>query len=237
MEKEKNKIKLIITYIFLLFIFFSYIFLLIHIIKNMATKLDNIEKENQNLKTEVVSLINKNNELKNELKSKKIEKNNTNLEFIKTLESQDKQEYLKMYKEIIKDMEDLPETIYDYTTNDEFILLCKVVQAESGICDFDGKVNVATTIINRYFDDNFPNDWNEIIFQKNQYSPILNDSYLKQKITTETIDAIEYAFLFGSDYVKDATYFHSKESSWHKNNLDFIYYDGWHSFYKEKNNY
>ena len=158
---------------------------------------------------------------------------------IEPLKKYDKKEYLTQYKNILSTYYELdpPETIYDYTTDEEFDLLCKVVEAEIGIGDFDQKCNVASSIINRYLSEAFPNGWKELLFQKEngtyQYSTIGNKSYKKAKVSKDTILAIEYTFLI-EDTTNGCTYFHSGNSSWHKNNLEFVFDDGLHKFYKEK---
>lgn len=161
----------------------------------------------------------------------------TELSYIEPLQKYDKQAYLTAYKNIMSYAPDPSESIYDVTTDDEFDLICGVVQAEIGVGNFDQKVNVATTIINRYDSEQFPSTWEEVIKQKGQYQTISNGAYKKYSISQDTIDAIEYAYYFGSDDIKDATYFcadNSDSNSWHENNLIKIYDDGKHTFYKAK---
>ncbi len=164
---------------------------------------------------------------------------NSELDNIKCLLDSDRRAYIKVYKKIMENVEDPPETIYDYTTDEEFKLLCGVVEAESGICDFDGKCNVASTIINRYMSETFPNGWEDLLFQKvngmYQYETIANGRYKKVEVTEDTILAIEYAFSI-SDTVSGATYFHSGSSEWHENSdkLEKVLEDKWHIYYKLK---
>jgi len=157
---------------------------------------------------------------------------------IEPMKNYDKIKYLEEYKTIILKYHTGEKSIEDYTTPKEFNLLCSVVQAEIGIGNFDQKVNVSASIINRFNNKNFPDTWDEILMQKYngtyQYSSVGNKSYLHQKVTPDTVEAIEYAWYFGSDDVKDATYFcvDSEKNSWHKRNLESVYDDGKHSFYK-----
>lgn len=161
-------------------------------------------------------------------------------ELIEPLKKYDKKEYLIQYKNILttySDYIDQPETIYDYTTDEEFDLLCRIVEAEIGIGDFDQKCNVSSSIINRYFSETFPNDWKDLLFQKRngvyQYSSVGNGLYKKAKVSEDTILAIEYSFMI-EDTTNGCTYFHSGNSTWHKNNLEFVFDDGLHKFYREK---
>jgi hypothetical protein len=123
-------------------------------------------------------------------------------ELIEPLKEYDKKEYLIQYKNILEtysDYIDQPETIYDYTTDEEFDLLCRVVEAEIGIGNFDQKCNVASSIINRYFSETFPNDWKYLLFQKRngvyQYSSVGNGLYRTVEVSEDTILAIEYSFM------------------------------------------
>lgn len=161
------------------------------------------------------------------------------LTLIEPLKKYDKKEYLEQYKNILTTYSELDptETIYDYTTDEEFDLLCRVVEAEIGIGDFDQKYNVASVIINRYYSKNFPDNWKDILFQKSdsayQFSSVGNGAYKKVTVDNDTIEAIEYAFSI-SDTTNGCTYFHSGNSTWHENNLEFIFDDGLHKFYREK---
>jgi hypothetical protein len=161
-------------------------------------------------------------------------------ELIEPLKKYDKEKYLIQYKNILETYSgclDQPETIYDYTTDEEFDLLCRIVEAEIGIGDFDQKCNVASSMINRYFSETFPNGWKDLLFQKRngvyQYSSVGNSSYKEINISEDTILAIEYSFMI-EDTTSGCTYFHSGKSSWHKNNLEFVFNDGLHKFYREK---
>lgn len=161
-------------------------------------------------------------------------------ELIEPLKEYDKEEYLIQYKNIITTYSDyfgLPETIYDYTTDEEFDLLCRVVEAEIGIGNFDQKCNVASSIINRYFSETFPNDWKDLLFQKRngvyQYSSVGNGLYRTVEVSEDTILAIEYSFMI-EDTTNGCTYFHSGNSTWHEDNLEFVFDDGLHKFYRKE---
>lgn len=126
------------------------------------------------------------------------------------------------------------ESIYDITTDEEFDLFCKVVEAEIGIGNLEQKTNVASSILNRYYDDGFPDTIEDVLLQPVQYSTVLNDRINRVEVTDTTIQAIENAFDNG-DTVNGATYFYSGNSSeWHDNNLIFVTDDGLHKFLKEE---
>ena len=76
-----------------------------------------------------------------------------------------------------------------------------------------------------------------MLFQKRngvyQYSSVGNGSYKKAKVSEDTILAIEYSFMI-EDTTNGCTYFHSGNSTWHENNLEFVFDDELHKFYREK---
>ncbi len=214
------------------------------------SKILELQQENSNIQQENISLENQKIELQNKLNCLNSEyinyqtdtaqqmQNNMSYEqsLIEPFKELDKKTYLTQYKNIIanySDYFDTPETIYDYTTDEEFDLFARVVQSEIGGGSFDQKCNVASTIINRYYSEKFPNEWMEILKQTNQYSCINNGACVKANVTEDTILAIEYVFMIG-DTTNGATYFHSGRSLWHERNLHFIFSDGKHKFYKVK---
>lgn len=156
------------------------------------------------------------------------------MEQIEYLKEEDKEEYLIQYKNIIEEYSneiDPPENIYDVTTDEEFYFLAQVVETEIEEGNFNQKVNVASSIINRVESDKFPDTFNEVLKQKNQYTPVLKGTYKNKKPTQSTINAIEYAYMI-EDTTNGALYFHSGSGGWHSRNLTFLFNDGKHNFYK-----
>lgn len=193
------------------------------IIKQQST-IKQLNKDKQNLL-----------DLNNELSEEKITDVNEKLALIEPLRLYDKKEYLSIYKNLLGDYPELSETIYDYTTDEEFNLICSVIEAEAGICDFNGKLSVANVIVNRYLQGIV--SWNDVLFADNQFSTISNGTYKKAKISNDTKLALEYAFLFGDENTVDCLYFRSGDSkTWHdkSKNLVEVYSDKYHKFYREK---
>ena len=91
---------------------------------------------------------------------------------MKEIESiEDKKEWFLAYKDIVfKYIEwiDPPETIFDYYTEDEVRLICRVVETETYQCDFDSKVNVANVVLNRVESEDFPDTVKEVVFQRSK---------------------------------------------------------------------
>ena len=118
---------------------------------------------------------------------------------------EDNKEWFVAYKSIISEYSkwiDPPETIYDYFTEYEIDLICRVVETETYQCDFDSKVNVANVLLNRLESGDFGKTIHEIVTSKNQFA------YGRQHITEDTLLAVEYAFQIG-DTTNGALFFHS----------------------------
>lgn len=158
------------------------------------------------------------------------------LNLIEPIRKYDKKEYMIAFKNIYPNLIDPPETIYEYTTDTEFDMISRVIEAEIGIGSFNQKVNIATCIINRYQNDN--KSWKEILTERHQFTTISNGAWRRVKVTDETKLALEYAWLFSNENLGNATYFRSGNDTkgWHNtsNKLKKVYFDGLHHFYKEK---
>lgn len=200
--------------------------------QNLIIATTELESELDSKNAQIDELVAKYTDINNkysELKSADITKS---LSYIEPLKQYDKKQYLLLYKSIMSDAIDQPETIYDYTTDKEFDLICRIVEAEIGNGCFDSKVNVANTLINRYYSDNFPDNWIDIVYSPSQYSTLSNGAYKNVTIKEDTILAIEYAFSI-EDTTQGSTYFHSGSSKWHEDSLEFVFEDtDGHKFYK-----
>lgn len=145
----------------------------------------------------------------------------------------EKKQWFIKYKQIIEKYSyilDPPETIYDYYSDEDIEILHRIVEAECTGLEFDKKVNVANVIFNRINDENFPDNIEDVVFQKNpiQFSPISDGRYYSVSPEKDTLLAIEYAFMF-PDTTGGAIFFETKWS----NKLDYneIMCDGSHKFY------
>ena len=129
---------------------------------------------------------------------------------MKEIESiEDKKEWFLAYKDIVfKYIEwiDPPETIFDYYTEDEVRLICRVVETETYQCDFDSKVNIANVVLNRIESGEFGETVEEVITTESQFA------YGREVITEDTILAVMFAFEF-EDTTNGALYFHSNKQT------------------------
>lgn len=123
--------------------------------------------------------------------------------------STDKKEWFLAYKDIVfKYVEwiDTPETIFDYFTEDEVKLICRVVETETYQCSFDSKVNVANVVLNRLESGRFGDTVEEVITTERQFA------YWREIITEDTILAVMYAYEM-EDTTYGALYFHSNKQT------------------------
>lgn len=119
----------------------------------------------------------------------------------------------------------------DYNT------LLRIVQAESGGCDITGKILVANVILNRVDSDEFPDSIHGVVYQKYQFSPVIDGSINRCKVTDETREAVDRA-LNGEDPSEGALYFMNRSKSapknvrWFDTKLSFLFKHGEHEFFK-----
>lgn len=204
-------------------------------ITSLHSEISVINTDNNSLKINIEELqkmnellINENQKLKfNQDLSKQFL---TKIDYLKT---QNKKMYLTLYKNFFDETE--YNSIYDNINSTDFDLFCRVVQAEIGNADFDSKCNVVSVIINRYKDNYYPNTWQGVLRQEGQFTCVENNMINEIVVNEDTILAIEYVWLVG-DTASGATYFHANttESEWHKNCLNFVLKDNYHTFYKRK---
>ena len=150
----------------------------------------------------------------------------TKLEELQSIEDEQERfvEYKKLYEEYLEWC-DFPETIYDCYSEEEILLIQKVVETETYQCDFNSKVNVAFVIFNRLQSGQFGDTITEVVTSNYQFA------YGRDEISESTILAIEYAFL-NEDTTQGALYFHSNPKTETFCGREWIFQDdAGHNFY------
>lgn len=141
---------------------------------------------------------------------------------------EDNKEWFLAYKDIVFEYAELidpPETVFDYFTEYEVNLICRVVETETYQCDFDSKVNVANVVLNRIESGDFGDTVEEVITTECQFA------YGRNVITEDTILAVMYAFEM-IDTTNGALFFHSNEKTDTFCGRDYIFSDdAVHHFY------
>ena len=131
-----------------------------------------------------------------------------------------------------------PEFVLDFSEED-YKVLCTIVEAEAGDQDAKGRILVANVIINRVKKEGkFGNTIKEVVFANNgktyQFSPTKpGGRYYKVTADELTIECVDRA-LRGEDYSEGALYFCMKTSpnSWFNTSLQFLFKHQDHYFYK-----
>lgn len=120
-------------------------------------------------------------------------------------------------------------------------VLQRIVEAEAGGEDAEGRLLVANVVLNRVKDETFPDNIPDVVFQKEngvtQFSPVSNGSYYRVTVSEETMAAVERA-LAGEDISDGALYFVArkyadpKNLKWFDENLTFLFQHGGHEFFR-----
>lgn len=128
-----------------------------------------------------------------EVEDNKVENNKTiKKEVIQPLQKEE----IKTTKELLLEKMSKKELFY--------ISHCVEVEAEGE--GLKGKIAVANVLINRKNSNKFPNSFEGIVKQRNQFSSYSSPKFKGKKVTSETFEAINLA-LNGKNLVGNATYF------------------------------
>lgn len=138
------------------------------------------------------------------------------------------------------DMMIQPEFVYELSEEDLEALL-RIVEAEAGSEDEDGRLLVANVVLNRVNSENFPATVKDVVFQQSegvtQFSPVASGRYYTVEISEETMAAVGRA-LTGEDISQGALYFasrkyaNSEKMRWFDTKLTFLFEHGGHEFFK-----
>ena len=119
-----------------------------------------------------------------------------------------------------------PEFTYskDWSAKESY-LLAKIAMAEAEGCNTQTKTLIIMCVLNRVWSDEFPDTIKEVIFQKNQFSPIDNGRWDRVEPNEDCYEAVKVVMEAKYDYSGGATYFENcaDEDNWHSRNLEFLY--------------
>lgn len=124
---------------------------------------------------------------------------------------------------------------YDWSAEESYIL-AKIAMAEAEDEDTEGKALVILVVLNRVWDEAFPDTIEEVVMQDNpvQFSPVVNGRYDRVEPDEDCWKALDMV-MDGWDESRGALYFESpSESTWHQQNLKYLFRHGNHYFYTEK---
>ena len=129
--------------------------------------------------------------------------------------------------------ETYPIRSFDWDSEESY-LLAKIAMAEAGNQDTEGKALVILTVINRVWDSRFPDSIEKVIYQKGQFSPVASGRFERVEPDQDCWDALDLV-MSGWDESQGCLYFESKSAStWHEDNLKFLFKHQDHYFYTER---
>lgn len=124
---------------------------------------------------------------------------------------------------------------------EDYECLLRIVQAEAGCEDTEGKMLVAGVVLNRVENESFPDTVTEVVMQKDggiyQFSPVGNGSYYQVQISEDTKEAVERV-LEGEDLTQGALYFAARKyvsdekMAWFDTHLCRLFEHGGHEFFR-----
>lgn len=137
-----------------------------------------------------------------------VQKNDNNIETetenIDNITEEEIKEIYPEYENLVDSLDSIEGDLYVYgrsfhsITKDEFDLLCRLVQAESGNQCLEGKVAVAEVVFNRMEKEVFPDTVHDVIYAPSQFQPTRNGA-INKKATKETkacvLIAMQYQYL------------------------------------------
>ena len=120
-----------------------------------------------------------------------------------------------------------------FCKKDEYLLM-KIAMAEAEDEDTEGKALVMRVVLNRVKSRGFPDKIKEVIYQDAQFSPVSNGRFDRVEPDEDCRLALNM-IQRGWDESRGALYFESKsKSTWHEDNLRFLFRHGFHYFYTSK---
>ena len=128
-------------------------------------------------------------------------------------------------------------------SDEDYDTLLRIVEAEAGSEDINGRVLVANVIMNRMKSDDFPNTVTEVVWDNSdgvpQFSPTHDGRINEVTVSDETKEAVKQA-LKGTDYSEGALFFIQKSAAeahnikWFEKDLRKLFKYGVHEFYTYK---
>ena len=117
-------------------------------------------------------------------------------------------------------------------SDEEMEILYRIVEAEATSGDFDQKANVAQCVINRL--GTHQDTITEVVFAKNQFSPVSDGRYYSVEIQESTREAVDSVVANPTRH--DSKFFQANysNSKWFKT-LKFDFEDGIHRYYSSDN--
>ena len=138
------------------------------------------------------------------------------------------------------DYEVLEQTKKYQLSDKDYEALLRIVEAEAGGEDQNGKLLVANVVLNRVNNERFPDTVWDVVMQREQgiaqFSPTVDGRYQNVDVSEDTVEAVERA-LYGEDISQGALYFCAREKAdsdrlkWFDRKLTRLFSYGNHEFF------
>ena len=167
------------------------------------------------------------------------------MEYLDTSMEEDKQSFVEMLESVssgqrVVDYEVLEQTKKYQLSDKDYEALLRIVEAEAGGEDQDGKLLVANVVLNRVNSELFPDTVFQVVMQKEQgiaqFSPTVDGRFTNVCVSDDTVAAVERA-LYGEDISQGALYFGAREKAdsdklkWFDRKLTRLFSYGHHEFF------
>ena len=168
------------------------------------------------------------------------------MEYVDESLAEDKHSFIEMISSVssgqrVVDYEVLEQTKKYQLSDKDYEALLRIVEAEAGGEDQDGKLLVANVVLNRVNSELFPNSVVDVVMQKEQgiaqFSPTVDGRYQSVKISEDTKEAVGRA-IYGEDISEGALYFCAREKAdsekmqWFDRKLTRLFAYGNHEFFQ-----
>lgn len=168
------------------------------------------------------------------------------MEYMSESMTEDKKSFMEMISAVssgqrVVDYEVLEQTMKYQLSDKDLDALQRIVEAEAGGEDQDGKLLVANVVLNRVNSEKFPDTVLEVVMQREQgvaqFSPTVDGRYHSVKVSEDTKTAVERA-LYGEDISQGALYFCAREKAdsgrmqWFDRHLTRLFAYGHHEFFQ-----
>ena len=125
-------------------------------------------------------------------------------------------------------------------TDQDYEALLRIVQAEAGGEEPQGRTLVAEVILNRVLAEQFASSVYDVVFERTggspQFAPTADGRFYTVEVTPETVEAVEQA-IHGEDLSQGALFFSARskadknDMAWFDRNLKWLFQYGGHEFY------
>ena len=168
------------------------------------------------------------------------------MEYMSESMTEDKKSFMEMLSAVssgqrVVDYEVQEQTMKYQLSDKDLEALQRIVEAEAGGEDQDGKLLVANVVLNRVNSEKFPDTVVDVVMQREkgvaQFSPTVDGRYQSVRISEDTREAVERA-RYGEDISQGALYFCARENGdseriqWVDRHLTKLFAYGHHEFFQ-----